>query len=283
MRFRACSPRGRRGVAAGQDCGGGARGHRTRARSIAGAAAALRAGLAGARSEGVARAGPLIATLAPAGIAAQALQAIRQWVCGRTVAPLTAAVFETFVLRPERRRTCAESCRGFATSCAKSLHAAAVAAGASAALCGTGAGHWRRCCLRIFCRTTPYAQLAAFSALPEGDEITGGPLAAKSREGCGAGGATGAVTPRRMKLPRREPRRSVSLAGGGVSRELVRAGTRHGGAGVGRETGPRARGKASRCGNGHWACRAAAADCHGDGACDQSHGAEESGRPRPAV
>ncbi len=44
--------------------------------------------------------GPLIATLAPAEeLQAQAFQEIRAWVCGRTVAPLTAAVFETVLDR----------------------------------------------------------------------------------------------------------------------------------------------------------------------------------------
>lgn len=44
--------------------------------------------------------GPLISTLAPAEeLQAQAFQEIRAWVCGRTVAPLTAAVFGTVLDR----------------------------------------------------------------------------------------------------------------------------------------------------------------------------------------
>jgi ATP-dependent helicase HrpA len=104
--------------------------------------------------------GPLIATLAPADeLQAQAFQAIRQWVVGRAVAPLTAAVFATVLDRAKA------DLRGLVPRFCDQLREILTLRQALMVQPAAPAGLDRDLAALLppdFLRTTPYAQLPHF-------------------------------------------------------------------------------------------------------------------------
>jgi ATP-dependent helicase HrpA len=104
--------------------------------------------------------GPLISTLAPADeLQAQAFQAIRRWLCGRAVEPLTASVFATVLDRAKA------DLRGIVPRLCDQLREILTLRQALLVQSNAPAGLDRDLAALLppdFLRTTPYAQLAHF-------------------------------------------------------------------------------------------------------------------------
>ena len=113
--------------------------------------------------------GPLISTLAPAEeLQAQAFQEIRAWVCGRTVAPLTAAVFGTVLDRAKA------DLRGIVPRFCDQLREILTLRQTLMVQPGAHAGLERDLAALLppdFLRTTPYAQLPHFPRYLKGMKL----------------------------------------------------------------------------------------------------------------